>query len=121
MRTRRPIPALLGLTAGLGLIATTTAADPTSGEALERGKRIYEQTCVACHGADGKGIVPGAPDLNKKNSGLSKPRPVLVEHVLEGFRSEGSPMAMPAGGGNPDLTEEEARAVVEYMLQRFGG
>lgn len=32
-------------------------------ETLKRGEAIYERDCAVCHGADGKGVVPNAPDL----------------------------------------------------------
>lgn len=32
-------------------------------EALSAGKEIYQQNCSACHAADGKGALPGAPNF----------------------------------------------------------
>lgn len=46
---------------------------------------------------------------------LAKPDSVLVANILGGFQSKGSPMAMPAKGGNPNLTAEDAQALVLYM------
>lgn len=45
------------------------------------GKAVYEGTCVACHGPDGKGIVPGVLDLTKKDGPLAKPDAVLIKNI----------------------------------------
>jgi cytochrome c5 len=84
------------------------------------GKAIYSQTCIACHGADGKGAIPGVADFTAKDSPLSKSDPELLTNVSEGFQSPGSFMAMPPKGGNPGLTEEDVRAVLDYLRAEFG-
>lgn len=100
-----------------GLMLTSVAPVAV---AADPGQGVYEQTCVACHGADGKGVLPGVPDLTEKGGRLSQSEDVLVRHVIDGFQSPGSPMAMPPNGGNANLTEAEARAVVKYLLGAFG-
>lgn len=84
------------------------------------GQGIYSQTCVACHGIDGSGGLPGVPDFNGKNSPLSKSDATLLKHIEEGFQSPGSPMAMPAKGGNPDLNAADLQAVLGYIRETFG-
>ncbi len=84
------------------------------------GKDVYEQTCIACHGVDGTGVLPGIPDLTEPGGRLTKPEELLIEHTINGFQSPGSPMAMPPRGGNAALTEQDARAVVRYMIDAFG-
>jgi mono/diheme cytochrome c family protein len=84
------------------------------------GKQIYDQTCVACHGADGTGGMPGVPDFTNPAGALSKSDDVLMQNILGGFQSPGSPMAMPAKGGNPDLNAADASAVLDYLRGSFG-
>lgn len=96
-----------------------TAAAPMAA-AADPGQVVYEQTCVACHGADGKGVLPGVPDFTEKGGRLSQSEDMLVQRVIDGFQSPGSPMAMPPRGGNADLTEADARAVVKYLIGTFG-
>ena len=84
------------------------------------GQDIYDGSCASCHGADGKGRVPGAPDFTARSGVLSKPDDVLVKHITEGFQSPGSPMAMPANGGNPNLGETNIRNVLAYLRGTFG-
>ena len=84
------------------------------------GKAVYSQTCIACHGANGKGTIPGVTDFTAKDGPLSKPTAVLVKNISEGFQSPGSFMAMPPKGGNPTLTETDVRAVLSYLRAEFG-
>jgi cytochrome c5 len=85
-----------------------------------RGKEIYEETCIACHGEDGAGALPGiTPDLTQVDGPLSQDKDVLVEHILEGFESPGSQMAMPPKGGNDELTEKDVEDVLHYMQEAF--
>ena len=92
---------------------------PASADAAV-GKAVYLQTCVACHGVNGKGTIPGVADFTGKDSPLSKSEAELVKNISEGFQSKGSFMAMPAKGGNPTLTEADVRAVLAYLRAEFG-
>jgi len=85
-----------------------------------RGAEIYAQTCVACHGADGRGTLPGVPDFTSKSGPLSKGDSVLLQHITDGFQTPGSVMAMPPKGGNPDLTEDDVIDVLYYIRGKFG-
>ncbi len=83
------------------------------------GERIYNQTCVACHGKKGKGTVPGAPDLTKKRGVMQQSDTILLDHILNGFQSSGSPMEMPAKGANDALTIADLKDVMDYLHQHF--
>lgn len=97
-----------------GGLGSAAAAD------AEHGRQIYEQTCVACHGADGKGALPGVPDFTASNGPLAKEDAVLAQNVVNGFQSPGSMMAMPPKGGNAELTEEDIVSVLRYIRGEFG-
>ena len=84
------------------------------------GKAIYSQTCIACHGANGKGAIPGVADFTAKDGSLAKSDGELLKNISEGFQSPGSFMAMPPKGGNPTLMEADMRAVLAYLRAEFG-
>lgn len=84
------------------------------------GETIYNQTCVACHGADGKGTLPGAPDFTSSEGPLAQNDDVLIENITYGFQGPGSPMAMPAKGGNTDLTDADIGVLLAYIREQFG-
>ena len=101
-----------------GVLAHSAGAAASSDQ-VEAGEKLYNTTCVACHGADGKGKLPGVPDFTKSDGRLSKDDDVLATHIMEGFKSPGSSMAMPAKGGISSLTMEQSGAIVQYMRQAF--
>ena len=84
------------------------------------GKAVYSQTCIACHGADGKGTIPGVKDFSVEEGPLSKTDEELVNNIVNGFQSPGSFLAMPAKGGNPALTEDDIAAVLAFIRAEFG-
>lgn len=84
------------------------------------GKETFEKTCIACHGSDGKGAFPGTPDFTSSDGALAKSDNILIDHITNGFQSEGSPMAMPPKGGNPNLSDTDISAVLKYIRDKFG-
>ena len=80
---------------------------------LAKGEGIFKQVCKACHGT-GAG---GAPRLDKPDQWkprLAQGNEQLYRHAITGFK--GAYGTMPPRGGKPDLTDEEVRAAVDYML-----
>src|SRR5207248_2776641 len=100
-------------------LATTTTIGNKQAPSAQSGAAIYSQTCAACHGANGKGAIPGAPDLTNPNGPLKKSDAVLLQHIINGYQSPGSPTAMPARGGNPKLTDEDLKSSLSYMRGKF--
>ena len=88
----------------------STAAVATNGTS------VYEQNCMACHG-DG---VAGAPKLGEMDAWkerLPKGIDAMVTLVIEGV--QGYSGAMPPRGGNPQLSDEQIREAVQYMLDQL--
>lgn len=83
------------------------------------GSDIYSQTCVACHGNNGKGLVPGAPDFTRSKGPLSQSDEALFNHIKLGFKSPGSAMAMPPRGGNMSLTDGDIKTVLAYLRETY--
>ena len=97
------------------------SAKPSSTNSIELGKKVFHQTCVACHGENGAGAISGVLSLSGKDSPLFKNSDaLLIKRIEEGYKGPNSTMAMPPKGGNPSLTNEQIKAVLEYMKQTFG-
>ncbi len=83
--------------------------------AQEDGKAIYEQTCVACHGAG----VAGAPKLGDAETWkdrIAKGKEVLYESSIDGV--QGYTGYMPPKGGNTSLSDDAVKAAVDYMVEQ---
>lgn len=107
----------LGLSLSVGHVQLVAAE--TEEFDLQKGRKVFETTCFACHGPKGKGAIPGVPDMTKKDSRLLQPLPILEKNVRDGYQSPGSPLAMPPNGGNPTLTDEDIKNAIGYMKGKF--
>lgn len=99
--------------------AVAAMADEKPADA-STGKAVFSQTCIACHGANGKGVLPGVRDFTDANGPLSKTDEELIKNIAEGFQSPGAALAMPAKGGNPALSNADIAAVLAYLRAEFG-
>lgn len=92
--------------------AAMTANVPFDGRT--DGAEIFNNgPCTGCHTAG----VGGAPKLDAAGIGARVAQQgidELVKKAISGFT--GSAGVMPAKGGNPALTDEQMKAVVEYMV-----
>ena len=93
-------------------------ADLARGEApRDPGEAAYRRTCIACHGADGKGngASTGA-DFTAKSGPLAKSDEILLVSIREGTR--GSVGTMPAHRSL--LSDAEQKAVLAYVRRAYG-
>lgn len=104
----------------ISLTPFVSSSPALAGDDIEVGKKVYSQTCIACHGANGKGMIPGVSDFTKAEGPLAKSDEALTESIRNGLVTPGKPLSMPARGGNPSLTDEEIKAVLEYIRATFG-
>ena len=84
---------------------------------VDKGKEIYDTKCMACHMTG----VTGAPKMDEKErwatiaaQGLG----VLYEHSIKGFT--GKQGNMPPKGGFADLSDDDMKNAVSYMLKTSG-
>jgi cytochrome c5 len=80
----------------------------------DKGKSVYEGTCVACHGAG----IAGAPKFGDKAAWaphIAKGIATLHEHAIKGF--QGKAGMMPPKGGNMSLSDADVKAAVDYMVE----
>ena len=102
----------------INLASNTTVSSATTqvtatATAVIDGKKIYNGMCVACHGAG----VAGAPRVGDKGAWaerIDKGASTLYANAINGV--QGSSGVMPAKGGNPALSDDEIKAVVDYMV-----
>jgi disulfide bond formation protein DsbB len=89
------------------------AGDPASGE------QLFQGTCVACHGADAKGIEGLGKDLT--NSDFVRG---LTDQELAAFIKGGRPSSdpanttgvdMPPKGGNPALSDQDLLDIAAFL------
>jgi cytochrome c5 len=91
--------------------ATATAA-PEQAVAFDGsldGEKIYTSVCAACH-ATGVANAP-KPGSDEMAQRAEKGADALIKTAIDGLN------AMPARGGRPDLSDEQIKAVVEFMLK----
>lgn len=103
---------------GVGSITSVTLAPEIDQAMAKRGEEIYNQMCLACHQVGRKFIGP-APDgvLERRTpewvmNMILHPEVMVREDPLAAallVEFNGSPMA------NQNLTEEQARAILEYF------
>lgn len=63
--------------------AVALAAVPAMAGNPIKGKKVFEDNCVNCHGADGTAIVPGTPNFGRGER-MEKPDAMLLNTVRNG-------------------------------------
>lgn len=100
---------------------TTTAVHVALTPGQRRGRALFSQTCIVCHGPSGAGTPTGA------NMRVSKFIPAKTDSQLVAFikvgRKHSDPGAlnlpsgadMPPNGANPNLTDSNLADIVSYI------
>ena len=108
----------LSFSFSLLIAAASLAAGPAYASSSDSGQTLYAQSCAMCHGTNGKGAVPGAPDFTNPGGVLALSDKVLTERILNGYQAPGAPMAMPHMKGQVD--KAQVHEILEYMHKAFG-
>lgn len=114
MTFRSGVYAFCSLLALSGLLPGLASAEG-SGHETKRGKAIYEERCVVCHGPQGKGDGPEAPFLSPRPASLvSAGTSAKSDRELLDIIAKGKPRtAMP--GWKDKLTDQELEDVLAYI------
>jgi len=91
-------------------VETATAAEPVA-TALS-GPQVYNEACIACHGA-GIGGAPVLGDAAAWTARIAKGEDVLHSNAINGYTDVGY---MPPKGGRVDLSDAEIIDAVAYMI-----
>lgn len=103
---------------GVGPITSVTLEDAINQDLAAHGAEVYQKMCTACHKPDKKHIGPAPKDIFERrtpewvmNMILAPEKMVKEDPLAKDLLMEfnGSPMA------NQNLSEEDARAVLEYF------
>ena len=85
------------------------------GAVLADAESDYNQTCAACHSLG----VAGAPrigDTDAWKDRIARGNDVLFENAIKGYTGESG--VMPPKGGFNGLSDDQVRAIVNYMVSR---
>ena len=94
----------------LGAAASGSASASTGGGGGIDGAGIYNNVCMACHETGAAG-APVRGDEAAWSERTGKGFETLLSHAINGFN------AMPAKGGNPNLSDAEVEAAVAYLVE----
>ncbi len=90
-----------------------TAVEPKPVAVPLTGPQVYNEACLACHGA-GIGGAPILGDVDAWTQRIAQGVDVLIGHAINGYT--GSAGYMPPKGGRVDLSDAEIADAVEYMV-----
>lgn len=102
------------IAAALGATAARAEEAPVI-EGFERGREVWVGTCQLCH-AEPATMAPQIGDAKAWAPRIAKGKDMLYTHALEGFMGEMGD-EMPARGANDDLSDDEVKAAVDYMVE----
>jgi cytochrome c5 len=91
-------------------VETAATAEPVA--TAMSGPQVYNEACIACHGA-GIGGAPVLGDASAWAPRIAKGEGVLGQNALGGFTDIGY---MPPKGGRVDLSDAEIIDAVAYMI-----
>ena len=81
------------------------------------GLQVYNDACLLCHGA-GVGGAPVLEDAEQWTARIAQGDEVLYQNAIQGYIGEDG--FMPPKGARMDLSDDEIRAAVDYMVSEVG-
>ena len=93
--------------------------EKVSSEVLN-GENVYKKNCIACHQANGEGIVNAFPPLAKSDFLPDKSQ--VINQVINGKAGEMTVNGIKYNGSMPaqNLSDEEVAAVLTYVYSSWG-
>lgn len=84
-----------------------------NGEDLLKGKEVYDSACFICH-TPGAAGAPKHGDPESWDDRLAQGMGILNDHAIKGYMGKAG--LMPPKGGRVDLSDEDVRAAVAFMV-----
>lgn len=100
----------------LAAAAAAAVAAPTPVETVMTGPQVYNAACIVCHQPPGTGGAPPVGDLAAWAPRIAQGTDTLYMHAIEGFQGEAG--FMPPKGGRVDLSDDEIKAAVDYLVEQ---
>ena len=97
---------------------------PINKAVMDRGKKVYDMVCIACHQADGGGMPPMNPPLIKTKWVLGNKKD-LVKIVLKGLKGgeieiDGDTFNNPMPAQESLLNDQQIADVLTFVRNTFG-
>jgi cytochrome c5 len=102
--------------AELAAAAAAAVAAPTPVATVMTGPQVYNAACIVCHQPPGTGGAPPIGDVAAWAPRIAQGDETLYTHALAGF--QGAAGFMPPKGGRVDLSDDEIKAAVDYLLEQ---
>ena len=102
-----------GVMSRIAPVGTVVVAEASGPKGMLTGEQVYGQVCKTCH----EGGLAGAPKIGDKSAWakvIAQGDKLTFEHAINGIR------AMPARGGNSELTDDEVKRAVVFMASQAG-
>ena len=110
---------------GVGVISWMTPSSRMEPVAApgERGKAIYEQTCLPCHQADAGGVPGMNPPLRKSRYVQGAPAKligIVLQGLNDGVEIDGDTYSNPMPAFGAVLKDQDIADVLSYVRSHFG-
>jgi cytochrome c5 len=92
------------------------AVQPDPVATVLSGPQVYNAACIICHGS-GIGGAPMISDSDSWQSRVAQGDEILYLHAIDGYT--GLSGFMPQKGGRLDLSDDEVRDAVDYMVSEL--
>jgi len=102
-----------GEEASAGEPVVDEAPEPEPVATVMSGPQVYNSACLVCHGS-GVGGAPMISDAAAWESRIAQGNEMLYQHAIEGYT--GQTGYMPPKGARMDLSDDDVRAAVDYMV-----
>ncbi len=101
-----------------GSAPTEPAGAAAPAAAASPGEAAYNKVCFACH-AQGVAGAPKFGDSAAWGPRIAQGKDTLYKHAMEGFTGQAG--MMPPKGGAVDMSDDDVKAAVDFMVNAAGG